>query len=203
MANICMSYNLILYRANYFVLREHFVFNVLCRTCRHLCAGFSEGVVLTSEFDLFDFVLILHTHGLCATASDMASFVRTCMLFDITLILHVHECVLLSLSNMTVFVRFCMLFDFVIIWHTHDWCATVSDMTSFVRTCMLFDFDIFLRTLELCATLSNMTVLVRTCLLFDFLFCTRMSCVPLSLPCVCPTTNFVRTISVFHCLVTV
>ena len=24
---------------------------VLCRTCRHLCAGLSEGVVLTSEFD--------------------------------------------------------------------------------------------------------------------------------------------------------
>ena len=55
MATICMSYNFILYRANYFVLREHFVFNVLCRTCRHLCAGFSEGVVLTSEFDFDTF----------------------------------------------------------------------------------------------------------------------------------------------------
>ena len=39
-----------IFRVNYFVLREHFVFNVLCQTCHHLCAGFS-GVVLTSEFD--------------------------------------------------------------------------------------------------------------------------------------------------------
>ena len=79
------------------------------------------------------------------------------------------------------FVRIYMLFDFVLILHTRIVCHFV--FTVFVRTYMLFDFVIILHTHGLCATLYYMTVFVRTCLLFDFvLFCTRMSCVPFSLP---------------------
>ena len=77
MATICMSYNLILYRANYFVLREHFVFNILCRTCRHLCAGFSEGVVLTSVFDFpptVPFFLSVFCHHCITYAIDNFMF---------------------------------------------------------------------------------------------------------------------------------
>ena len=43
MATICMSYNLILYRANYFVLREHiFVFTVFCAGIADLFASYFQ-----------------------------------------------------------------------------------------------------------------------------------------------------------------
>ena len=125
---------------------------------------------------LFDFVILLHTHGLCATLPYMTVFVRTYMLFDFVIILHTHA----LCATFSVIIYMTILFE-PACCSTSSYSAPTWVVYHFVKYNCLFE---------------------PACCLTSSYFCKCMGCVPLCInDCFCWNLHVVRLRHILHTFV--